>query len=281
MILVDFNQIVISNLFIQAKQYADQVEIDLVRAMVLTSLKRYKNKFRKEFGELVICVDGKDNWRKEIYPYYKENRKAAKEKSTIDWNVVMSAVYIIAKELYFNFPYKVVSVDRAEADDAIAIIAKVAHEVEPVMIISGDKDLVQLQKYPRVYQYDPIRDRFLSTDNPARLLKEHILRGDVSDGVPNFQSDDDTFMNKAKRQKPIRATKLEEWLDDPTFMVNNEYQKNIERNRIMIDLDNVPADLEEKIRKQFSRDPVGSRAKLMPYFAANRLSNLLECVGEF
>lgn len=280
-ILVDFNQVVISNLFVQAKQYADQVEIDLVRSMVLTSLKRYRNKFRRTHGELVICVDAKGPWRKQVFPYYKENRKKAKEKSTIDWDVVMSTVYTIAAELYHNFPYKVISVDRAEADDAIAVITKAVHKSEPVVIISGDKDLVQLQKYPHVTQYDPIRDRFLSTDNPDRFLREHVLRGDTSDGVPNFMSDGDTFMNSEKRQKAIRQTKLDEWLDDPEFFEKSEFKENIERNRVLIDLDNIPEDIEEKILRQFAREPAGHRTKLMGYFAANRLSNLLECVGEF
>jgi len=281
MILVDFNAVVISNLFVHAKQNADQVEISDVRSMVLTSLKRYRRKFGRDYGDMIICVDGKNVWRKDVFPYYKENRKAAKEKSTIDWGTISNIIYTIAKELYFNFPYKVISVDRTEADDAIAVITEMVSKIEPVMIVSVDKDLVQLQRYDNVKNYDPIRDRFLGTDDPARFLREHILRGDTSDGVPNFMSDDDTFMNSSKRQKPVRATKLEDWLDDPYFFDNSEYKDNIERNRKMIDLTNVPEEYVRKIKRQFARDPVGHRNKLMKYFSDYHLNNLIENIAEF
>lgn len=281
MLLIDFNQVVISNLMVHANKNAHKVDIHDVRSMVLFSLKRYMNKFRKSHGKMVICVDGKHVWRKKEFPYYKENRKEQKAKSPVDWEVVSNVIYTIAKELYLYFPYKVISVDSAESDDCIAVLTKMISQQENVIIISGDKDLIQLQRFPNVLNYDPVRDRYLGTDDPARYLKEHILRGDSGDGVPNFMSDDDTFMNSGKRQKSIYAAKLEVWLDDPDFFETSEFKENIQRNIKLIDLENVPEELEVKIKRQFARDPVGSKAKIMPYLAEKRLNRLVESIGEF
>lgn len=280
-IIVDFNAVVVSNICMYARQNNNRIDIHDVRAMVLTSLKRYRRKFFRSHGELVICVDGKKVWRKDEFPYYKENRKAKKEKDPLDWTLIGNVIYTIAKELYTHFPYKVISVTRTEADDAIAVITKEMSKQEAIIIISGDKDLVQLQRYPNVKNYDPVRDRYLGTDDPARFLKEHVLRGDSSDGVPNFMSDDDTFMNSGKRQKSIFDAKLTGWLDDPEFFNKSEFKDNIERNQKLIDLTNIPEELQIKIKKQFARDPVGHRTMLMKYFAAKHLNNFIESIGEF
>ena len=281
MIIVDFNAVVVSNVCIYARQNNNQIHLHQVREMILVSLKRYRRKFKRTYGELVICVDGKNIWRKDDFPYYKENKKAAKEKSPLDWDLINKVVYTIARELYMIFPYKVISVTGTEADDSIAVITRMVAPHEDVIIISGDKDLVQLQRYRNVKNYDPIRDRWLGTDDPARFLKEHILRGDSGDGVPNFLSDDDVFMNKSKRQKSIYETKLEVWLDDPSFFETSEHKKNIERNRKLIDLTNVPEELENKIKRQFARDPVGHRSKLMAYFGEKHLNRFVESIGDF
>lgn len=284
MIVVDFNQVVISNLFMYAKQNADQVEVNQVRSMVLMSLKRYNKKFRESFGDMVICVDGRNVWRKETFPYYKANRKKSKQSDDMDWDFIHSTIYQIAEELYYNFPYKVLNIDRAESDDIIAVLCKRFHTQEKIMVVSGDKDLIQLQRYPGVKQYDPVRDRFLTTDNPDRFLTEHIIRGDAGDGVPNFLSDDDTFVNSEKRQKPIYQKKLDVWLEQPFFLDredDEERKKNIERNRMLIDLSNVPEDIEDRVVSQYNSNQPGKGSDILPYLSKYNLGTLLENIREF
>ena len=70
------------------------------------------------------------------------------------------------------------------------------------MVLSGDKDFIQLQKYPFVSQYNPIQKKFMSGIDPKQYILEHVIKGDRSDGIPNFLSDDDTFV-KNKRQRPL------------------------------------------------------------------------------
>lgn len=271
----------ISNVCIHAKQFANEIDVDIVRPMVLTSLRRYRMKFKNEYGDFVLCGDSKNVWRKEVFPYYKENRKKEREKSLFDWRVIDKAVRTIFSELQETFPYKSMMVERAEADDIIAVLCKHYHD-EPIMIVSRDKDLRQLQRYPNVRQYDPIDDRYMDTDNPKQFLFEQILRGDSGDGVPNFLSDDDSFVNPDKRQKSIYETKMAEWVKTPMdILADKKYAHNLKRNRKLIDLTQIPEDIEQSILEEYKKEKQGSRKKLMPYFMEHRLSTLLENMGDF
>ena len=107
MILVDMNQVTISNLMMQiGSKRQNDVDGDMVRHMVLSSLRLYRNKFLKQYGELVICCDDKDYWRKHRFPHYKASRKKDREQSTIDWNVSFRSwgrtVVPISRGRYFS-----------------------------------------------------------------------------------------------------------------------------------------------------------------------------------
>ena len=71
------------------------VEEGLVRHMVLTSLRMFKNKFSDKYGTLVICCDDKKNWRKELFPYYKANRKKDRAASDLDWQQIFETINTI------------------------------------------------------------------------------------------------------------------------------------------------------------------------------------------
>ena len=77
------------------------VEEGLVRHMVLTSLRMHKNKFSDKYGTLVICCDDKKNWRKELFPYYKANRKKDRAASDLDWQF-MFKVFLFIKQIFTN-----------------------------------------------------------------------------------------------------------------------------------------------------------------------------------
>ena len=200
MILVDLNQVAISNLMVSLNSYGKGTEVneDLVRHMVLNSLRSYRVKFNEEYGELVICCDNRKYWRKEIFPFYKASRKKYRENSDYDWTLIFETINKIRDELKEVFPYKVIDVLGAEADDIISVLtnnyATGWLSEEKILIISGDKDFMQLQKYKSVSQYAPVLKKFLRTKNPDRFLKEHILRGDPGDGIPNFLSPDNSFV---------------------------------------------------------------------------------------
>lgn len=279
MIILDLNQVMISNLMASLK-HSDLNE-NLLRHMILNSIRLYRNKFYSKYGELVIACDDKDYWRRKMFPYYKSNRKKMREQSDLDWTEIFRVLNMVRDELKEFFPYPTIQISSAEADDIIASICKKYGRQlggDPLLILSGDKDFQQLQKYANVDQYDPVRKRWLNCNDPAGFLMEHIFRGDTSDGVPNILSADDTFVSNA-RQRPLRAKKMDEMIRQSISDWPEDLQRNYYRNKQMIDLDLVPEDIYEEVMSQMNQEK--DRSKLWNYFIKKKLKNLTECISEF
>ena len=287
MIIVDINQIMISNLMVQINgRNAVELSEDLVRHMVLNSLRGHNKKFRKEYGEMVIACDSKNVWRREVYPNYKAGRKATREKSEHDWDTIFSMLHTIKDEIRSFLPYKVIELETAEADDIIATLVKrIQNQVGPnhekkVLILSGDKDFIQLHS-PNVKQYNPVLNKFVGKgEDPVIYIKEHILKGDRSDGIPNVLSDDNVFI-EGRRQRPLSKKKIESWVNEVFMTFTEEEQKNYSRNRKLIDLSCIPPELEEKIINEFIDAKVASRDKILNYFITKKLKTLIEVIDEF
>jgi len=284
MILIDMNQCMISNLMMQVKTN-NELDINLVRHMVLRSLKYYKKTFSDEYGQLVLCYDSKFYWRRELFPFYKQNRKKDRENSNYDWSEIFNCLNKIRDEIRDNFPYVVMEIYGAEADDIISVLVhhtSKKESQEKVLILSGDKDFLQLSKYPFVRQYNPIQKRYLTLEDPKQFLMEHIIKGDRSDGIPNFLSDDDTFIS-GKRQKPISKKNLCKWIkSSPESFCSEEQLKNFERNRTLIDLSCIPKEIYQKIVDEFevlNRDV--RRGVQINYFLEHKLSTLLTEMEDF
>ena len=281
MILVDMNQVTISNLMIQMKD--EPLSEDLVRHMVLNSLRSYKSKFSKDFGELVLCYDDKHCWRKDYFPYYKQNRKKARSESSLDWNELFDILTKIQNELEENFPYKVLKINGAEADDIIAIlsnkISSTPNLYEEILIISGDKDFIQLHQSDNVKQYSPTLKKFVVDENPEQYKFEHIIRGDKGDGVPNVLSQDTVFVEDL-RQRPITKKKLTEWKENG--IPEGEIKRNYQRNKTLIDFDSIPNELGELIYNMWvDKITQNDKSKILPYFMKHRLKELTEKLGDF
>ena len=287
MIIVDINQIMISNLMVQINgRNAVELSEDLVRHMVLNSLRGHNKKFRKEYGEMVIACDSKNVWRREVFPNYKAGRKATREKSEHDWDTIFSMLHTIKDEIRSFLPYKVIELETAEADDIIATLVKrTQNEVGPnhkkkVLILSGDKDFIQLHG-PNVKQYNPVLNKFVGKgEDPTIYIKEHILKGDRSDGIPNVLSDDNVFI-EGRRQRPLSKKKIDSWVNEVFMTFTEEEQKNYSRNRKLIDLSCIPPELEEKIINEFIDAKVASRDKILNYFITKKLKTLIEVIDEF
>ena len=281
MILVDMNQVTISNLMIQMKD--EPLSEDLVRHMVLNSLRSYKTKFTNDYGELVLCYDDKHCWRKDYFPYYKQNRKKARSESSLDWNELFDILTKIQNELEENFPYKVLKIDGAEADDIIAIlsnkISSTPNLYEDILIISGDKDFIQLHQKENIKQYSPTLKKYVVDANPEHYKFEHIIRGDKGDGVPNVLSQDTVFVEDL-RQRPITKKKLTEWKENG--IPEGEIKRNYQRNKTLIDFDSIPNELGELIyNKWVDKITQNDKSKILPYFMKHRLKELTEKLGDF
>ena len=280
MIIIDMNQISLASLMMDLNmRKSNEVDEGMVRHMILNSIRLYRQQFTKEYGEVILTYDSKHYWRREYFPNYKAGRKKSREKDNKDWDKIFGVLNKIKAEFKDNLPYKYLEVYGAEADDIIATLCKNFQD-EKIMIVSGDKDFIQLHKYPNVKQYSPILKKHINGHNPDTYIKEHILKGDTSDGVPNVLSLDNTFVDGI-RQRPLGRKKIETWLDIHIDDLPEEVKRNYQRNDKLINLDNVPEELEKEIMVDFCEAPCGDRSKLLNYFIQSRLKNLTNEIGEF
>ena len=281
MILIDLNQVLISNLMAQTRGKAENLpNKEMVRHMVINSLRGFNLKFKSEYGNnIVLCADAGDPWRRDIYPNYKHARRKGRVDSATDWDNIFNMITEIKNEIAENFPYVMMYVEKAEADDIIATLVK--HINEPIMIISGDKDFIQLQTKTNVKQYSPIQKKFVGEDvDPKIFLHEQIIKGDRSDGIPNILSPDDIFLTKEK-QRPINKKRLEEWSTADRIPLGSETSKYYERNKRLIDLSCIPEELERTIINTYRDYKTPNRSKLLPYFMKHKLKSLMENIGDF
>lgn len=279
MIILDYNAIAIGNVVTQKLE----IEENLIRHMILNSIRMYRSRFHKEFGEMVIAGDAGGNWRYKAFPNYKASRKTGRSKSTMDWDEVFRIINMVWDEIGENFPYKTVKIHGCEADDVIAALVENTQEFgqhEKVMIISADKDFAQLQKYDNVSQFSPMTKKYIKVDNPRTQLLELILKGDGSDGVPNVLSGDDVFVTE-QRQTPLRKPVMEALMEDPKSQ-GEEVYRNFQRNKKLIDLSETPADLKLEIINTFSKqDRLEQKAKVLPYLIEKRCRRLIDDIKDF
>ena len=279
MILIDMNQIAVANLMMNLKMNNSKtIDENMVRHMILNSIRMYRTMFKDEYGEIVLAYDSRHYWRRDIFPQYKMNRKKGRDKDNFDWDSIFGLLNSMKSEFKEILPYKFIEVYGAEADDVIATLCK-EYQDQKTMIISGDKDFIQLQKYENVSQYSPILKKTVNGHNPDTYIKTHILKGDSSDGVPNVLSPDHTFV-EGLRQRPLSKKKIEAWIKSETGM-SDEVKRNYQRNHKLINLDNTPEDLQKSILDTFNEAPCGDRSKILTYFIENKLKELTDSIGDF
>jgi len=278
MIIIDLNQVCISNLMQQLGNHLNsKLDENMLRHMILNSIRSYNTKFSGDYGDIVIACDDRNYWRRQIFPYYKANRKKTRDQSELDWSTIFSTLDKIKKELRENFPYKVIQIEGAEADDVIASLCQ-EYNLQDILILSGDKDFVQLQCYNNVKQYDPIRKKWIKDSNPESYLYEHICRGDQGDGIPNILSDDDTFVT-SKRQKPLTQKKLDNFKQEGSK--DDVILRNFARNEQLINLTKIPKNIKEMVIDKYKETNEVGKTKLFNYFVEHKLKNLMEHINEF
>ena len=282
MILIDLNQVLLSGLMAQiASQKNVALNEDLVRHLILNILRMHIKNFRKEYGEVVLACDNRKYWRKEFFPFYKAGRKKAREKSDLDWHLIFDMLAKFKVELKENFPYKVIDVEGAEADDVIGTLVPRHAPHEKVLILSSDGDFIQLQRYGKnVKQYNPAQKKYVTTEDPLEYLKMHIIEGDKGDGIPNILSPGDVFVREA-RQKPLTKGIKQKLLTEDSDKFEGESKIGFIRNQTLIDLSFIPTEIQEKIINTYEDTKPAARNKLLNYFIKHKLKNLMDVIEEF
>jgi 5'-3' exonuclease len=285
MIIVDYSGIALASIIIN-KTFDEQ----MIRHMILNSLRMYYKRYKEEYGEMVIAVDASNNWRRKAFPQYKANRKKDRGNSSFNWDEAFRILNLIREEIAENFPYKVIKIDGCEADDIIGTLVTRHPDQnndfnpEKIMIVSSDRDFVQLQKYKYVRQFSPLLKKEIIESNPRYYLQTHIIRGDKGDGVPNILSNDDTFV-EGFRQIPMSKKKVDEIIQDleeGELLYAASWYRNYCRNKKLIDLSETPSELRNEIINSFMEQTTyNKKNKVYPYLVAKRCNQLIESVQEF
>ena len=285
MVLVDFNGLAIGSIMGQLSR-GEELSENLVKHIILNNLRVYRNKYKEaDYGKMVICCDSY-SWRKDVFPEYKAQRKANRSTDKHDWPMIFDLIEDTLNDLRTNFPYAVIKIDSAEADDiigALTVHKSIPLIGEDVVIISADKDFIQLQSHGHVIQWSPMFNKMIKEENPRRYLFEHLLKGDSGDGVPNANSHDDVFVTAA-RQTPMTKKAIEKYWDNrddlESIMKPNVY-RNFMRNVQMIDLENTPDGIREAAINKYENYDYPARSNILTYLIEHRMKMLIDCAGEF
>jgi hypothetical protein len=297
MILVDYSQVALSAILsFQRELKGTESEVkNLIRHVTLSTIKSFKKKYGKDYGDIIICCDGRKYWRRDFFPHYKAGRKKAREASDLDWGLIFDTLSEMRDDLAKHFPYKVMHIERCEADDIIAALTKYAQENElvqeglveesqKILILSSDKDFKQLQLYPNVKQWSPMQKKYV-TATQREIIEykiEHIVKGDSGDGIPNIFSKDDVFV-VGERQRVVTAKRLQEFIDNGFIACkNDEERRNWKRNIVLVDFDHIPDDVRgEIVQRYINTKPTGDKMAIMNYLIEHRCRLLLDELEDF
>lgn len=278
MILIDLSQIMMASTMMSMEKDQTEADLGFIRHSILNSLRMYRQKYYNDYGELVICCDDRQSWRRDYFPQYKAGRKSGRDSSPLNWSQIFECFDTIKAELKTIFPYKFIQVEKAEADDIIGVLCREWTGTSPTMIISSDKDFIQLQKFQRtIHQWSPVTKKLVNGNDPNIYLQEHIIKGDKSDGIPNILSTDNSIV-EGIRQRPITKKYLQNWTE---MTMNDDEIRNYHRNQKLIDLAETPKEIETEIMYQYNQDQEGDRKGLLNFFIEKKLNNLIGTIGEF
>mgnify|MGYP000704009715 FL=1 len=298
MILVDYSQVSLAAILtFQRELKGTESEVkNLIRHVTLSTLKSYKKKYGGEYGELVICCDGRKYWRKEAFAHYKASRKKNRDASDLDWKLIFDTLTEMREDIATHFPWRVIHVDRAEADDVIACMSKwlqtnqlkvegLMEDPQKILILSSDKDFKQLQVYDNIKQWSPMQKKYVTATKSElkAWMTEHIVKGDAGDGVPNILSPDDIFLQEGVRQKPISAKRLEEFVTlGFDACRNDDERRNWHRNSTLVAFEHIPEDVNESIVNTYlNNKPKGDKMAVMNYLIQHRCRLLLDELDDF
>ena len=285
MVLVDFNGLAIGSIMGQLSR-GEELSENLVKHIIINNLRVYRNKYKEaDYGKMVIACDSY-SWRKDVFPEYKAARKANRATDKHDWPMIFDLIEDTLNDLRENFPYAVIKIDSAEADDIIGALT--VHKSTPligedVVIISADKDFIQLQQYGHVIQWSPMFNKMVKEDNPRRYLFEHLLKGDAGDGVPNANSHDDVFTT-GSRQTPMTQKQIDKYWDnhdDLEMIMKPNVFRNFMRNVQMIDLTNTPDGIREAAINTYENYKYPPRTNILTYLIEHRMKMLIDSAAEF
>lgn len=294
--LIDFSQISLATALMNFEP-KQPIQLGMLRHLVLNTIKQNLNTFKKQgYSEFIICVDNSTDgyWRKDIGYYYKQHRKIDRDESDWDFEGYFNNIHIIVDELKQNMPYKIIDINRIEADDIIAVLTKkFCLESIPVMIVSSDGDFTQLHKYG-AKQYSPAQKKAVKPKHgsPQADLMYKLLKGDKKDTVAPFNMRSDFHITKldGERAKSIATKFVEKCIDATEEELHElllEKQEGIDQlarfkeNQKLIDFDYIPEYIQNQILDSYTEANMQPKSKIYPYFVRSQLTQLMKDISMF
>jgi len=302
MILIDFSQIVHSNIYnIKNDIENDGLETAMkcLRHLIINHILYITKKYSSE-NEIILCIDG-GSWRYDIHPNYKARRKIRRMADTsLDMEAIMAHVKEFEEEIKEHFPFVFIKVKKAEGDDVIGTLTYhflKTRKTERIIIVSNDKDFKQLHVNKRVVQYNLREKKEIHCISGKNELMYLILKGDDSDDIPNVRTSNlNVFVTPNERQKKMwNETKLWEHINNNSVFdellfnevageVDDALFENFERNRKLIDLRMIPELIKDKIISEYEKESSmirNGKIKLLQYFIKEKMSNMSDRIDEF
>ena len=287
--IIDISNISIATLMnnFKPKEQAS-ITIEMIRHLVLDTLRFNVVKFKGEYPEIVIAFDDRNYWRRQKAWYYKKRRQIEHEESEWDWDRLNNFLNPVFEEIRQNMPYLGLKVEFAEADDIIAVVTKKAvGEGRRVLVVSADSDFTQLQKYNGVRQWSPPQKKWVTPKygSPRNDLRYKNIKGDKKDSIACIKIRNDYIVTKVEgeRAPAVKSSELEAWLeaDDPTTLMTPEWAARYKENEELRDFEFIPKDIENSIIEAYNTPKSGSKAKMERYFMDNKLSRMFEKLSDF
>jgi 5'-3' exonuclease len=285
MVIFDLNHVAYRCLFSMSRVDFKENGGKMLKHMMFNAIFSTCKRFDTE--EVVLCVDSKENWRKKIYPEYKQNRKEKRdEQDDIDWNVFFTSLTEFVEEVKQFFPFYVLQVKYMEADDIAGVLAK-NWQNKPKIIVTSDGDYIQLLRYKNVQVFDPIKSKFLKCDDPMRQLKIKILTGDRGDNIKSVKH---RVGEKTAEKIVDNPELLKEMFEDKTVSyttpegtevtLGDEYKERYKQNMILIDLSKTPDVLVKALNKSIAEYQMPTGKEIFQYFSKNKFRDLMHRMEE-
>lgn len=222
----------------------------------------------------VVALDSK-SWRHDFYDKYKGNRDKVRDESAIDFTKFFEIADIYLTELQSVFKcLRFIKVDKAEADDSIAILCKKRFMNDDVVMIALDKDLNQLLTNPKHRRWNvraPGEDKFAIVDDPRHELTLKVICGDAGDFIFNVMHLDESKYPIDGKRIGLGEVTAELILKEDKFLESDyvvekvskkyktlssntiieEVKANYQRNLKLIDFNHIPVEIEEAILNKY------------------------------
>lgn len=293
-LLFDLNNLAMRNFFTKEIQPdSPNPQYQLWKYEIFSQIYWSIQKF-KPVDEIILACDGKDSWRKLLFDRYKGDREK-KRRDDIDWDTLFAQLNSFIQDIKQHIPFKVIKVNRAEADDVIAVLCN--NIKKHTIIMSNDSDFLQLQS-STTSVYNPTKGEYLwLTEDKDVFLSKLCLKGQSKDNIFNAKTPSD--YPEELRKPPLGEKTADKIIEnglndflDSKQTINKKYtdvdgneqiydvdfypRGNFDRNQKLINFDNIPKIVVDRILQTYYSYEMPDPGNMYSFFERQGWTSFLE-----